>query len=148
MSLVGIKAFNQLVENKSFFDQQVKKQTRRVWQKSFKIFEDKKTPSISQQINVTCKLEEDDRATMFFYRWKAKNYFNLIQDGLFRGCSRMGLYPTIMKRDTVIPYLRKTQKMYKSRDTSLEFCWHQHFSPEISKFCYIKKYRYRLDFDT
>ena len=22
------------------------------------------------------------------------------------------------------------------------------FSPEINKFCYIKKYRYRLDFDT
>ena len=36
-------------------------------------------------------------------------------------------YPTIMKLDTVIPYLRKIQKMYKSRDTSLEFCWHQHF---------------------
>ena len=36
-------------------------------------------------------------------------------------------YPTIMKLGTVIPYLRKIQKMYKSRDTSLEFCWHQHF---------------------
>ena len=31
-------------------------------------------------------------------------------------------YPTIMKLCTVIPYLRKIQKMYKSRDTSLEFC--------------------------
>ena len=75
MSLVGIKAFNQLVENKSFFDQQVKKQTRRVWQKSFKIFEDKKTPSISEQINVTRKLEEDDRATMFFLSLKSKKLF-------------------------------------------------------------------------
>ena len=36
-------------------------------------------------------------------------------------------YPTIMKLGTVIPYLRKTQKIYKSRDTSLDFCWHQHF---------------------
>ena len=26
-----------------------------------------------------------------------------------------------------IAYLRKTQKTYKSRDTSLEFCWHHHF---------------------
>ena len=31
-------------------------------------------------------------------------------------------YPIIMKLGTVIPYLRKIQKMYKSRDTSLEFC--------------------------
>ena len=55
--------------------------------------------------------------------------------------------PTTMKLGTFIPYLRKTQKIYKSRDASLEFCWYQHFSPEISKFYYIKKYRYRLDFD-
>ena len=52
-----------------------------------------------------------------------------------------------VKLGTVIPYLRKIQKLYKSRDTSLEFCWHQHFSPETSKFCYIKKYTYRLEFD-
>ena len=31
-------------------------------------------------------------------------------------------YPTMMKLGTVIPYLRKIQKMYKSRDTPLEFC--------------------------
>ena len=30
-------------------------------------------------------------------------------------------YPTMMKLGTVIPYLRKIQKLYKSRDTSLEF---------------------------
>ena len=35
-------------------------------------------------------------------------------------------------------------KMYKSRDTLLDFCCFQHFSPEISNFCCIKKYRYRL----
>ena len=28
-------------------------------------------------------------------------------------------YPTMMKPDTVIPYLKKIQKIYKSRDTSL-----------------------------
>ena len=27
----------------------------------------------------------------------------------------------------VIPYLKKIQKMYKSRNTPLHFCWHQHF---------------------
>ena len=31
-------------------------------------------------------------------------------------------HPTMMKLGTVIPYLRKIQKKYKSRDTSLEFC--------------------------
>ena len=31
-------------------------------------------------------------------------------------------YPTMMKLGKVISYLRKIQKMYKSRDTSLEFC--------------------------
>ena len=31
-------------------------------------------------------------------------------------------YPTMIKLGTVIPYLKKTQKLYKSRDTSLEFC--------------------------
>ena len=57
-------------------------------------------------------------------------------------------YPTMIKLTTLIPYLKKIQKIYKSCDTPLEFCWHQHFLTEISKFCYIKKYRYRLYFDT
>ena len=60
--------------------------------------------------------------------------FNPIQDELFRGCSRMGgtflvvllkighTYPTIIKLGTVIPYLRKIQKMHKSSDTPLDFC--------------------------
>ena len=47
-----------------------------------------------------------------------------------------------------IPYLKKTKNIYESCDTPLEFCWHQHFFPEISKFCCIKNYRHRLHFDT
>ena len=35
-------------------------------------------------------------------------------------------YPTIMKLSTVIPCLKKIQKIYELRDTCLEFCWHQH----------------------
>ena len=63
--------------------------------------------------------------------------FNPIQDGSSRGCSRMGggkkapplskichTYPTLMKLGTVIPYLKKIQKIHKSCDTPLEFCWH------------------------
>ena len=72
---------------------------------------------------------------------------NSIQDGLFRDCSRIvggkggggeakspppvpktcHIYPTMVKFVTVIPYLRKIQKIYESGDTPLEFCWHQHF---------------------
>ena len=44
-------------------------------------------------------------------------------------------YPTMMKLGTVITYLKKIQKIYKSRDTPLEFC------------C-IKKFIYRLHFNT
>ena len=36
-------------------------------------------------------------------------------------------YPTIMILCTVMPYLKKNWKIKKSRDTLLEFSWHQHF---------------------
>ena len=36
-------------------------------------------------------------------------------------------YPTVMKLGTVIPYLKKTHKLYKSRDTPSDFCWFQPF---------------------
>ena len=36
-------------------------------------------------------------------------------------------YPTMMRHGTVIPYLKKFQKLYESPDTPFEFCWHQHF---------------------
>ena len=74
---------------------------------------------------------------VFFY----KPGINPIQDGHFRGCSRMGrgqkkpsslpkichTYPTIMKIGTVMPYLKKMQKIYGTRDIRLDFCWQQHF---------------------
>ena len=31
-------------------------------------------------------------------------------------------YPTMMKLDTVIPYLKKIQKIYEYRDSTLNFC--------------------------
>ena len=64
---------------------------------------------------------------------------NPIQYGYFRGCSRMGgrgwakrpllpkichTYPTMKKLGTLIPYLKKIGKIYESRDTTSEFCWH------------------------
>ena len=36
-------------------------------------------------------------------------------------------YPTMMKPATVIPYLKKIQKIYESRETPPDSCWHQHF---------------------
>ena len=50
-------------------------------------------------------------------------------------------FPTIMKLGTLIPYLKKIRKKYKSHDTPLEFWCHPDFLPEIRNFCYIKKYR-------
>ena len=48
-------------------------------------------------------------------------------------------YPTMTKLGTAIPYLKDTT--FSSPDISM-------FSPENSKFCYIKKYRYRFHFGT
>ena len=89
-----------------------------------------------------------------------KKPINPIQDGLFRGCSRMGegqkgphslksvAHPTMMKLSKLIHYSKKIQKYmnhvthsFSSGDISI-------FSPKISKFCHFKKCRYRLYFDT
>ena len=82
-----------------------------------------------------------------------------MQDGLFRGCSRMGvtknaplpkiyhIYPTMMKLGTVIPYLKKIGKIYESRDTSPEFCWHQYFLNGNQQILLYQEIRYRLHFD-
>ena len=51
-----------------------------------------------------------------------------------------------MKLNTLMTYLKKVQKLYKSHDETLEFCWHQHFLSEIRNFCFIKKYRKKLHF--
>ena len=57
-------------------------------------------------------------------------------------------YPTMMKLDTVITCLKKIQKIYKSREHSLRSADVIIFSPEISNFCYFKKHRYRLHFNS
>ena len=58
------------------------------------------------------------------------------------------IHATIMNLGTVICYLKKIQKIYDHVTYSISSVDISTFSPEISKFCYIKKYRYRLDFDT
>ena len=85
---------------------------------------------------------------------KSSLLFNPIQ-----GCSWMGgkkaplpkichTYPTMRKLGSVTPYLKKIQKLYKSRDRPTEFCRHRHFSPGIRKFCYVKKSICRFYLDT
>ena len=93
-----------------------------------------------------------------------KNCFfliNPIQDGPFRGYSRMGggqkgrlskichTYLTTMMKLGTVPYLKKIQQTYKSRDIPLQVCWHEYFfTGNQQLFWYIKKYRYRLRFNT
>ena len=60
-------------------------------------------------------------------------------------------HPIMMKLGTVTPYLRKIQKhiRYKNHVTHpLSLADIRIFSPEIGKFCSIKKNRCRLHFDT
>ena len=78
----------------------------------------------------------------------------------FGGCSRMGgtkeahlpkichADHTMMKLGIVIPYLKKTQKYMSHVTHPLSCADISNFSFEISKFCYIRKYRYRLYFGT
>ena len=57
-------------------------------------------------------------------------------------------YPTTMNFNTVIPYLKKIQKYMNHGTHLLSSADISIFSAEISKFCYIKKCRYRLRFGT
>ena len=74
-------------------------------------------------------------------RWGIWNYLSLL--AVFRICifgtaHRMGCqkvllhkmchtYSAMIKLGAVIPYLKKIQQIYESRDTPLVFCCHQHF---------------------
>ena len=57
-------------------------------------------------------------------------------------------HASLMKIGTVIPYLKKTQKFMNLLMHPLCSADIRILSPEIGKFCYIKKHRYRLHFDT
>ena len=45
----------------------------------------------------------------------------------WRGEAKRHTYPTMIKLGIVMLYQNMTQKLYKSRDTPLDFCWHQYF---------------------
>ena len=75
------------------------------------------------------------------YAYWVKDSLKPVEDRHFRGCSRRRgakrlphTYLTVMKLGTVIPYLKKTQKIYESRDTPLDLCWNQLFYCKIANF--------------
>ena len=47
-------------------------------------------------------------------------------------------YPTILTLGSLISYLKKIQKRYKSHDTLLEFCRHQHFYQKSATFVLLR----------
>ena len=71
-----------------------------------------------------------------FQQWNSKNNkknFTLFRMGIFGAAHEWGeggqkglkichTYPTMMKLGTVIPYVKKIQKIYESQDTHLDFC--------------------------
>ena len=56
--------------------------------------------------------------------------------------------PKKMKLGTVMPHLKKNQKISESRAYLLSSADTSIFSSQISKFCYIRQYKYRLHFGT
>ena len=92
--------------------------------------------------------------------WRCYN-LNPIQDGHFRGCSLMGgafcLLPPCLKSATHILQWWNLAQLYLTLWRSKKCINHvthplssagiSIFWPEIRKFCYIKKYTYRLEFN-
>ena len=71
--------------------------------------------------------------SIYKFKRQIKLHLTLFRMGFFRGAHGWGAkkapfpkiyytYRTMMKLDTVIPYLKKIQNLYKSLDTSSEFC--------------------------
>ena len=85
-----------------------------------------------------------------------RTHLSPVQDGIFRSRSRMGrgteslphphpkicfTYPTKTKCGTVLSCLKKIEKYMNHVTHPLSSAYIYIFSPEISKFCYIKEYR-------
>ena len=98
----------------------------------------------------------------------ASSKINFIQDGLFRGCSQMcwgwgggvggAKMPPSLKSVTHILQWWNLVQLYLTWKNPKKYMYYvtlplssteiHIFSPEISKFCHIKKCMYRLHFDT
>ena len=90
-----------------------------------------------EQVNAGWETSLDTRKA--HYIKSATDLFNPIQMSLFWTAHgwRKGektlhpkvchIYPAVMKLGAVVPYLKKIQKICESRDSPLEFRWHQYF---------------------
>ena len=55
-------------------------------------------------------------------------------------------YHTVMTLSKVIPYLKKIQKIYKSCDVPLEFCWHRHFFTQNQQILVFREIQIQIEF--
>ena len=92
-------------------------------------FDSKETELESSNQETSLSVGKNIETVLTLFR---TSFFRLLTDG--EGAKKTPhlpkichTYPTMMKRGTVIPYLRKIQKIYESHDTPLEFYWHQYF---------------------
>ena len=105
-------------------------------------------------------LKEDVWFQCLFFKLRRIYDINPIQDEVFRGCSRMGRdqkRPPSLKSVRHILQWWKLVQLCLAQTRSKTYMNHvthplssgdiSIFSPEISKFCCIKKYRYRFHFD-
>ena len=74
------------------------------------------------------------------FRWVI---LGLLTDGCPKICYT---YPTMMKLGAVIPYLKKIQKIYKSRDRPPESCWNHHLFTRNRKFLLYQKIQIQIKF--
>ena len=103
---------------------------------------------ISKQWNLICRENFD-----LYLRSKI---FDSIQDGLFGGCFTAKAPPPLKTVTHILQWLnlaqlyltkRRSRKYMNRVPHPLNSAEISIFSPEISRFYYIKKYRYRLHFD-
>ena len=67
-------------------------------------------------------MERDPLPQGYRATFRKKLTLTLFRMGFFGAAHGWQTSATMIKLGTVIPCLRKIQKMYKPRDTSLEFC--------------------------
>ena len=119
-------------------------------QRCFVIGENLRKQALSKNFNTVIREKESQIQDL----WNRESKFNPIQDGLFWGCSGMvggqNGSPSL-KSVTHILQWWNLAKLYLTERRSKKYVNHvtyplssvhtSIFSPEISQFCYIKKYR-------
>ena len=109
-------------------------------------FDSKETELESSNQETSLSVGKNIETVLTLFR---TSFFRLLTDG--EGAKKTPhlpkichTYPTMMKLGGNYTLPKEETKNYDPHDTPLEFCI---FSLQISKFCYIKKHRYRFYFD-